>query len=409
MIIFRQKEYSIQEGHYSGSKSIKKIPSAVKVIFKSVLAGLGIGAGVGTLAKESTAGEGAKKGVKTGFWAGVALKILIDKFHKPMSSVKYQKVDKAIRKEYGIREVSGMIVGDTKEKRDELSNHFSFNSPEILQFKVNVSIQKKRITLYTKNFSKDDLKKLNESLDYYCYKYFGMEYSSKLLNEKDNSYSITIIFTNYDAIAKFLVEISEFLGRINVLDNSIEVDTILSKETEKTFSSILSRDSSLSLFDKYDLIKILGKGGTIVNSRGFKKPKDYVMDSLAGALSHIGDTIKTSNMPLGARTRRGSFNNLYLEKAIRDLGYRENIDYTVGKNRVDLNIYLHQGYLIMCSALSYKEKKIFEDILRRYKITITNIKGQAVIYTYIMKSRDELNQLLRDLIGSKLKPNIYTK
>ena len=65
MINYRQKEYTIQEGHYSGTKSIKRVPGAIKVIAKSVLAGLGIGAGIGTIAEDSTAGEGAKKGAKT--------------------------------------------------------------------------------------------------------------------------------------------------------------------------------------------------------------------------------------------------------------------------------------------------------------------------------------------------------
>ena len=52
MIKFRQKEYTIQEGQYTGPKSIKKIPGTFKVITKSILAGLGIGAGTKALLPE---------------------------------------------------------------------------------------------------------------------------------------------------------------------------------------------------------------------------------------------------------------------------------------------------------------------------------------------------------------------
>ena len=194
MIKFKQKEYTIQEGHYTGTKYIKKIPGTFKVIAKSVLAGLGIGSVVGAVLPEQTVSDGAKKGAKTGFWAGVALKILIDRFHKPMSSIKFQKIDKSIRKELGFKDFAGMIYNDSKEKRDEFSSYFEFNNISLLDFKISAIVLKKKITIYTINLTKEELNKLNESLDYYCYKYYGMEYSSKLLNQKKNSYSISVIF-----------------------------------------------------------------------------------------------------------------------------------------------------------------------------------------------------------------------
>ena len=411
MIKFRQKEYTIQEGHYTGPKAIKKIPGAVKVITKSILAGLGIGAGAKVLLPEETIDEPVKKGIKAGFWAGVALKMLINNFHKPMSSVKFEKVDKAIRKEYGIKEISGMTYGDSKEVRDDLNSHFSFNDSNILGYKANLLIQKKKVILYIVDFSKEDLAKLGESLDYFCYKYYGMEYSSKLLNHKRNSYSISIVFTNYEAIAKFFIEIANSLSlKINILDKDSNVDEAQlstdpeDKNKEKIFSS-------LPTFDKYDLMKILGKGGVIINKKGFKtSPSDYLLDSLSEAISHLGNVGKIKVATRDTRLQRKTLNNIFLEKTFKELGYRENLNYTIKRNNSPLNMYLYEGYLIICSGLTGKNKQRFEkDVVNKYKMIITEVKGKVILYTYMIKSKIELDLLLRDLINLNIKPNIYTK
>lgn len=408
MIKFRQREYTIQEGHYTGPKAIKKIPGTIKVITKSVLAGLGIGAGAKVLLPEDTVGEPIKKGAKAGFWAGVALKMLINNFHKPMSSVKFEKVDKAIRKEYGIKEVSGLIYGDSKEVRDDLNSHFAFNDSNILGYRANLLVQKKKVILYIIDFNKEDLSKLNESLDYYCYKYYGMEYSSKLLNQKRNSYSISIIFTNYEAMAKFFIEIANSLSlKINVLDKDSEFneDQFSSENKEKTFSS------SLPIFDKYDIIKILGKGGIIINKNGFKtSPSDYLMDSLSEAVSHFSKVGKIKSATRDVKLKRQILNNIFLEKTLKELGYRENLNYTIKRNNSPLNMYLHEGYLIICSGLTGRNKQRFEkEVVKEYKLVTTEVKGKVTLYTYMIKSKIELDLLLRDIINLNIKPNIYTK
>lgn len=408
MIKFKQKEYTIQEGHYTGPKSIKKIPGTVKVVVKSVLAGLGIGAGIGALTESLPTKETAKKGAKAGFWAGIALKILINKFHKPMSSVKFQKVDKAIRKEFGIREVSGMIVNDTKKNRDELNAHFAFNDPEVFGFKINVSIQKKKLTLYTFGLTKDEMKSLNESLDYYCYKYYGMEYSSRMIDHKDNSYSVTIVFTNYDAIAKFLVEVSDSLKtRINVLDSEVNLEE-KPMESEKTFSK-----SSLPVFDKYDIMKILGKGGTIFGRYGgigrIKDGDEFITDILSESLSHLGKRSLSMNTLRGLRTKREALTNAYLERMFKDLGMMEGIDYTVKKNNNPLNLYIYEGYLFICTSLNKRDEVAMKKIADKFKLVVTNVKGSATIFTYAFNSGQELERLLREIIKLSVKPNIYTR
>lgn len=51
MTKFRQKQYTIPEGHYTGPKDMDKVPGAIEVIGKSALAGAGIGGVTGSLLK----------------------------------------------------------------------------------------------------------------------------------------------------------------------------------------------------------------------------------------------------------------------------------------------------------------------------------------------------------------------
>ena len=102
MIKFRQKQYTIPEGHYTGPKDMDKVPGAVEVIGKSALAGAGVGGAVGGLLNDSTVISGAIQGGKYGAIAGTILKFFLNYLHNPMTSIKYQEVDKLIRREFGI-------------------------------------------------------------------------------------------------------------------------------------------------------------------------------------------------------------------------------------------------------------------------------------------------------------------
>ena len=59
MVKFRQKEYTIQEGHYTGPKDIDKVPGALEVIGKAAGTGGIIGAAVGAILKDSTMIDGS--------------------------------------------------------------------------------------------------------------------------------------------------------------------------------------------------------------------------------------------------------------------------------------------------------------------------------------------------------------
>ena len=131
MINFRQKEYTIQEGHYTGPKDMEDVPSALSVIGKSTLAGTGVGAAIGTLVKDTGIMKGATTGGKVGFIAGVLMKVLLNMLHNPMTTVKYQEVDKLIRRDFGIYRVSGITVGDSRDKRGKLDERFAFNDRNV--------------------------------------------------------------------------------------------------------------------------------------------------------------------------------------------------------------------------------------------------------------------------------------
>ena len=178
MIKFRQKDYTIQEGHYTGPKDLDKVPGAIEVIATSAGVGGLVGAAVGTVSKDSTMLEGALTGGKWGVVAGVLLKLFLNYLHNPMTRVKYQEVDKNIRTRFGVFQMSGITVGDTISKRATIDERFSFNDRDVTAYKINFAVHNDTVTMYTLGMTKEELKKTSDILDYYTKKYTGMEYSS---------------------------------------------------------------------------------------------------------------------------------------------------------------------------------------------------------------------------------------
>lgn len=417
MIKFRQKIYTIQEGHYTGPKDLEEIPGVINVIGKSTLIGTGIGAAAGSILKDTELLKdtgllnGAKTGGKIGFISGVLMKIIINILHNPMSSIKYQEVDRLIRRDFGIYRVSGITVGDSKQKKLKLEEKFAFNDREITSYKINVSIQDNKVTLYTLGMTDKELKSTSDILDYYCKKYFGMEYTSKVINEKTNSYSVSIVFTNYQIISNFLIELSDTLNvKINLLDNKALVDNKISSdsEKEKQFSS------SLPLLDKYDLIKIFGNA-TIKSIPKFQdSPKLGVSSIITGVITDSFElqrnSVKSTILSkLGIGSKRRDLNNKYLEKCLKRLGYIENINYTVGDLGSPLNIYLLNGIFMICVKINTTESNKIEQLNKLLSLNKTEFPGKAYLYVYPIKSELEFNTLLKKLFSFDIVPNLYTK
>lgn len=410
MIKFRQKDFTIPEGHYTGPKDMDKVPGVLEMVGKSAVGGAGVGAVVGAILKDSSILKGAFTGAKYGTLAGLVLKFFLNYLHNPMSRVKFQEIDKNIRREFGIYRVQGITVGDSIDKRASVEEKFSTNDRNVTDYKINFAIQDNQVTMYTLGMTDKELDKTSEILDYYCKKYTGMEYTATPINAKVNSYSVVIVFTNYQVISNFMMELSNSLGcKINLLDNKALVDRrIFEKANEEE-----EREYSVKTINKYDLMSILGKTGVYSLSSGITGGwKSVAKDSLLGLLIYSAEKIGLDNLvnQLGCKgMQRKTLNNVFLEDTLKRLHYIEGYNYTVGQGGSDVNISLISGLLLMTAT-----KK--SDIIDRLDKTVYNKNktginrsdtGKIIVYTYPIVSKNEFEYFLKRLISTGLVPNIF--
>lgn len=406
MIKFRQKDFTLQEGHYTGPKDIDKIPGAVEIIGKSALGGAGIGAVAGTILKDSTLLEGATTGAKWGTLGGIVAKLFINYLHKPMTTIKYQEVDKAIRRQFGIYQLAGITVGDTISKRSNIDDKFSFNDRNVSSYKLNFAIHNNQVTMYTFGLTKEDLDKVNKSIDYYCKKFYSMEYTAKIINQKVNSYSVDFTFTNYQVICQLIIELANSLGtKINLLDNSAIVDKRLSEATmaeEKEFS--------VSEISKYDLMKILGTGLSKGLGSFLKNGKGMISSAIHHTILEGVIKLNENDLTsLGVLKGRGEYNNKFLESELKKLHYIDGFDYSTGSEDSDVNISLISGILLITTTKD-KCKDIDDNVWKSLKTKIhRSDTGKVIVYTYALKGIKELEMILVKLLNIKCKPNIYDK
>ena len=398
MIKFRQKQFTIPEGHYTGPKDMDKVPGAVEIIGKSALAGAGIGGVTGSILKDSSAISGALTGGKYGTIAGVILKFFLNYLHNPMTTVKFQEVDKLIRREFGIYRASGITIGDSLDKRASIDEKFSFNDRDVTSYKLNFSIQDNSITMYTFGMTSKELDKTSETLDYYCKKYTGMEYSSYAINSRNNSYSVSIVFTNYQVVANFIMELSKVLNvKINLLDNKALVDGRLREADQREFS--------VKRFNKYDLKKFIGKTGKALFSG---RPEDLIR-MLYSSLLHFSDDPEVISMiPM----RRDDFDNKYLETCLNRLHYIENYDYTVGEIGAEINMSMFSGLLIITVNKEKSEelRKIESNFWSHLKTKVNKVDtGKVMIFNYTIKTKNEFDFILNKFMSLDVKPNIFEK
>ena len=403
MIQFREKKFTLQEGHFTGSKDLSKVPGAVEVIGKSALGGALAGTAVGAILKDSTALEGALEGTKWGALAGVILKFFLNYLHNPMTRVKYQDVDRAIRREFGIYRASGFTVGDTVKKRASLDEKFGFNDRKVTSYKLNFSIQDDQLTMYTYGVTENELEKINNILDYYCKKYSGMSYDSALINQKMNSYAAHIVFTNNQVIANFIMELSGALEtKINLLDNKAVVMNKLSNEEEE-------RDFSVKGINRFDLINIIGKTCLypITLATNWKESISYtLMGFIETSIKKLGMNELSKNMNLAMP--KEAFGNKYLEDTLKRLHYIEGFNYTTERKDVKSNISLSQGLFIVTVSSKDHIKDIDEKYWKPMKMKINRTDtGKVVVYTYSMESRNKFDFVLKKLMSTGIIFNIF--
>lgn len=405
MIKFRKKLFTIPEGHYTGPKDMDKVPGVLEMVSKSAVGGAGIGAVVGAIMKDTSVLSGALSGAKYGTLAGLALKFFLNYLHNPMSKVKFQDVDKNIRREFGIYRIQGITVGDSVNKRASVDEKFSTNDRNVTNYKINFAIQDDKVTMYTFGLTDKELEKVSNILDYYCKKYFGMEYTSTLINRKANSYSVAIVFTNHQVISNFMMELSNELGyKINLLDNKALIDKRLGEaeiEEEKEFS--------VKPLNKYDLIRLIGQSG--VKSLDCKTLSNGVSNFVLGLITNSLSKIGMDNITIKGfiPSKRKDFNNIYLESVLKRLRYVEGFHYTVGESNSDINMSLISGlFLLTVTKKSDIVDKIDTTVYNKDKSNINRTDtGKVIIYTYPINTRNDFDYLIKRLMSNKLTPNIF--
>lgn len=400
MTKYRQGMFTIPEGHYTGPKDLDEVPGTMKVVGGATLGGAVLGGIAGHVLGEvqdkfdADYKKGAKIGAGTGLAAGIAAKVLLNVMHNPMTTVKFNEVDKTLRRSFGIYSASGFTVGDSRDNRKKFDEAFATNDRNVTDYRINVVIQDNQVILYTFQLSDKELKTVSDSLDYYCKKYYGMNYNSKVIDAKINSYSVTITFTNYQVISDFLMEVSDELKvKINLLNNKAIVDLRL-KSDEKDFSDFD--------FNNYDLMKIfLAQGVRTLFAKG-KVKGEHIMEMISDAKESLSEA---ERVKIFGPSKRKDFDNAYLLGALSNLRFTDGKDYTVDVEGKDVNMALFQGNLTIAVQMGTKPAQAIEGIGCFNK---SEVNKTIAIYTYSMKSKQDLNTVITKVINTRIIPNIYT-
>lgn len=415
MIEFRQKEFNIKDGFYAGPKD--EVPGYFDCLTKGAIVGTAAGAVVGGVngairddrSAKDDAISGAKIGAGTGALSGLGLKIFLNHLHNPMKEVKYQEVDKGIRKEFGIYNIQGITVGDDVDKRASLDEKFSFNDYNVSSYKINFCIQDNKVTMYTFALNDKELGEIDSILNYYCKKFYGMNYTSTPINQKVNSYSVNITFTNYQAIVSFIMEISGKLEtKINLLDNKAgkvqhgEGNRVEGKGAIKFFSSN-DNDAALSILggSSKEILDVFKSRFRSKEAMGFLTMKLLI------------ETIRRSkekDLALsGKPAPRSAFGNDYLVQTVKRLHYVEGMHFTVKEKDTDSNISLEKGIFIVTVKKGPDSNKLDKDYWKRLqtKVSRSEVSNEVITYTYFMQSKTELDMILNTLFKTGIKFNIF--
>lgn len=411
MIQFRNKNFTLQEGRYNGPKFIEDVPGTLEMLSKGTVGGAIVGGIIGHIVDKEVV-EGAKNGGKVGFVSGLLAKVLLNYLHNPMSSVKYQEVDKNIRKEFGIRNVKGFIFNDSLDNRSKLDERFSFNDRFVTRYKINFVVADNKIIMYTFCLNSEELDKVNNHIDYYCQKYRGMNYISTLINSSHNSYSVAITFTNYSAINSFIIELSQLLNtKINILDNkTLAINKITTfGYQQKDFSEV--KDFNLS-----DVAKIFFKSGLSIFFNRFDRNLN-IKDSISlGVLTGINSALeklgKDNLVKSGAPVPSSDLGNKFLLDTLRRLRYQEGFHFTIGDNTSKINVSLTSGRLLITAPNKTQEQeeldKFYEKTKRCLFRNLVN-KNRVVVYSHTIKSKPEFEGILRNLVSTGITFNIFDK
>lgn len=419
----KRKNFTIPEGHFTGTKDMEEIPSLFHNIKNGVLIGSGIGAAAGGVLghfddNSSVIGgglQGGLQGAKVGFASAVMLKFFQNYMHKPMKTMKFQEIDRNIRRQFGMYRVAGLSVGDSIDNRMTMDEKFSFNDRNVTDYKINIAIQNDSLTMYTFGMNDKEIDECSKILDFYTQKYYGVNYSSKLINRTVNSYSIDITFTNYNVITNFIMELSQKLQtKINLMNEKAIVLHRIQDAAEKRDDETGEggqKSFSVPELSKSDVARILGQTGQYIidESRGGCSLKKIGTSAIIGLIRKSVEKITSiESAKYGLKRARSEYGNSFLEKELVKLHYKNH--YTVNDKSAPNNITLINGRFIVTTPAKGKDYKLIDEIFynpMRLKLNRTNTGG-AIVYSYVLDTINEFEYLLNKLFSTKIKFNIFT-
>ena len=427
MIKFRNKIFTISEGHYTGPKDMENLPGYFEMVGKGAAIG-GIGGavlskavpGIANLAgkpmEERDMMKDALTGAKYGALAGLAGKFFINYLHKPMNRVKYQEVDRAIRQKFGVYSYQGITVGDDVSKRATINEKFEFNDRDVTNYKLNFAVHDDVVTMYTFGLTDDEFKKVDRTLDYYCKKFYGVNYSSHAINPRANSYAVDITFNNNNTIAEFMMELSGLLlTKINLLDNGAIVEGRL-KDSFKNRDEIIDENKGLnkgiktfSRLSSLEIGKILGKGGRSALRLSTISPispdvaANFLLVSINEAIKAKSkeELIKMGFVP----NFRGDLNSTFLLTTLKKLRYVEGFNYVCNDPKNSTQVSLMSGTLLI--TVNKKDKETIDEINKSLKGFLTRVDTDKVVaFSYSVKKINDFEYILKKLL-SITKPNVF--
>ena len=204
------------------------------------------------------------------------------------------------------------------------------------------------------------------------------------------------------------------MSKINLLDNKALVDSRLKAAVSILGDEGEERTYSVKEFNRYDIMKILGKGGifNISPHLGFKGIKETLSSSIMGIiLQSLGKLSGDEILRENGTTKRDNFGNVYLEDRLKKLHYIENYDYTVGDLRVDVNISMFSGvFIVTVDKGSKKMEKIDSEFWKNLKGKVGRVDtGKVIVYNYTIKTKNEFDFILKKFMSLDVEPNIFEK
>ena len=113
---------------------------------------------------------------------------------------------------------------------------------------------------------------------------------------------------------------------------------------------------------------------------------------------------------MGVSIPREAFSNKYLLDTLRKLHYLEDIHYTVGRKDVSANISMLSGRFVLTVNKGEDQEKIDKDLWGHYKRLINRAdtgKGDVIVYTYLINSRKEFENIINKLFSTGILFNIF--